>query len=173
MHYWGDDWFKEHGDNLYKAISVLENRMRKWAKVGVCGKEKWGCYRDDFLTFWDGGLSQIFYGYKCWWGGGSWHERLVHAIDHSLIPYRKTKFGWLKVGLTDFNRLIGLRKLVNWWQAKQLNKAFQITCKEYPDVAEELVMDVDCYKIIKPCRWGNIDGEEIHNGHWKPLTPKG
>ena len=170
MHYWGDDWFKEHGDNLYSAINAVEKRIRKWARMGVCGKEKFGMYRTDFLTFWGGGLAQIFCGYRAWYGD-SWWTKLLFKIDHSLIPTKKTKFGWLKVGLANFNRLIGLTKLVNKWQARQLNKAFQVTCKEYPDVIDELVAETDCYKCIKPCKWGNVDGELIHIKYWTPLNP--
>ncbi len=169
MHYWGDEWFQQYGDQLYEAIELLGRRMRKWAKVGVCKKEKWGAMRTDFLTFWDGGLSQIFFGYGCWWGG-SWIEKFVHFIDHSLIPYKKTKYGWLRVGLADFNGLIGLRKLVNKWQVRMINKAFQVTCREYPDIIDELVSDVDCYNCIKPCKWGDVDGEAIHRKYWKSLT---
>lgn len=169
MHFWGDKWFQKNGDQLYAAINILEKRIRKWAKAGVCGKEKWGAYRDDFLTLWDGSLSRIFYGYKVWWGS-SWHEKLMHYIDYNLIPYKKTKYGWLKVGIANFNRLIGLQKLVNLWQIRMINKAFQVTCKEYPDIIDELVSDVCCYEFIKPCKWGDVDGEVIHKKYWKPLT---
>jgi len=52
MHYWGDEWFKEHGNDFYTAIDRLEKRIRKWAHCGVCGKEKYGCFTEatDILT---------------------------------------------------------------------------------------------------------------------------
>ena len=172
MHYWGDDWFKEHGDNLYSAINTVEKRIRKWARMGVCGKEKFGTWRDEYLTFWDGGIGQIFCGYRGWWGL-NWWTKLLFTIDHNLIPIKRvkteTKVVWLKVGLSNFNRMIGLVKLVNKWQARMLNKAVQITCKEYPDVIDELVSEVDCYQCIKPCKWGDVDGEAIHNKYWTIL----
>ena len=59
MHFWGDEWFKKYGDDLYEAIKKLEYRMRKWGHVKVYGKEKFGTYRDEYLTFWNGGI----YGY--------------------------------------------------------------------------------------------------------------
>lgn len=142
-------------------IYVRQNGKGYW-----CGN----CYRDEYLTFWNGGLAQIFCGYRVWYGG-SWWTKLWFKIDHSLIPIKKTKFGWLKVGLSNFNRMIGLVKLVNKWQARMLNKAFQVTCKEYPDVIDELVADTDCYKCIKPSKWGNVDGELIHIKYWTPLKP--
>jgi len=171
MHCWGDEWFKKYGDQLNSAISILETRMRKWAKVGVCGKEKWGCYRDDFLTFWDGGIKEIFVGYRATYKW-HWFHRLCYHIDHRLIPVKKTEYGWIWVGLCDFNSMIGLRKLVNMWQARMINKAFQITLKENPEIIDELVSDVDCYEVIKPCKWGDVDGKEIHNKYWKVISKK-
>lgn len=168
MHIWGDEWFKEHGDNLYKAISAVENRIRKWARAGVYGKEKFGTYRDEYFQLWNGGLFQIIYGYRLF-HGQNWFSKLLWKIDHNLIPIKKTQFGWLKVGLSDFNHKIGLTKLVWKWQAKMVNKAFQITCKEYPDVVDELIVDTECYSMIKPCKWGDIDGEEIHKKYWRTL----
>lgn len=167
MHFWGDEWFKEHGSNLYSAIEAVEERMRKWAKVAVCGKEKYGTYRDEYLRMWDGGIFQILFGYKI--SHKKWYENLLYKIDHNLIPIKKTQFGWYKVGLSNFNNMIGLTKLVWKWQAKMINKSFQITCKEYPDVVDELIVCADCYEMIKPCKWGNIDGEAIHKKYWKPL----
>lgn len=168
MHIWGDEWFIEHGNHLYEAINDLETRIRKWAKMGVCGKEKWGAYRDEYLSFWNGGISQIFFGYRATY----YHNivaKIMYKFDHCLIPIKKTKFGWVTVGIADLNRKIGLTKIVNNWQARMLNKAFQITCKEYPDVVDELIVDVDCYELIKPCKWGDVDGEVIHKKYWKKL----
>lgn len=166
MHSWEDEWFQKYGDELDQAIRELEHRIRKWAKAGVCGKEKWGCYCDDFLTLWDGSLTTILYGYKASIGNG-WLERLVAHIDYRLIPYKKTRFGWIKAGLANFNRLIGLVKLVNKWQCRMINKAFQVTCKEHPDIIDELVVDTMCYRVIRPCKWGDVDGEKIHKKYWK------
>ena len=167
MHEWGDEWFRKYGKDLYEAIDKLEDRIRKWSKAYVYGKEKWGCYQDSFLTLWDGGLFQILFGYKVFFHG--WFERLVHKIDRQLIPVKKTKFGWVKVGLCDLNWKIGLTKIVQRWQKHRVNKAFQVTCKEYPHLVDELVCDVDCYRLIKPCKWGNIDGTEIHNKYWEKI----
>lgn len=168
MHCWGDEWFKKYGNQLYNAIDMLEYRIKKWAKCRVYGKEKYGTYRDEYFSMWNGELSTIFFGYKLF-HGSNWYENLMWKIDNYLIPVKKTKFGWYKVGLANFNRAIGLVKLVNKWQVKQLNKAVQITCKEYPDVVGELLMDVCFYKCIKPCKWGDVDGEEIHKKYWKTL----
>ena len=167
MHKWGDDWFRKYGNEFDRAIYDFEQRIKKWAKCGVCGKEKYGTYRDDYFRMWDGSLSVLFFGYKAF--RHSKFENLVWKLDHYLVPVKKTQFGWYKVGLANLNRTIGLVKLVNKWQARQLNKAAQITCKEHPDLVDELLMCVCFYKCIKPCKWGNIDGEAIHKKYWKPL----
>lgn len=168
MHRWGDEWFQKYGSELNEAIRKLEDRIRKWAKAGVCGKEKWGCYVDEYLTLWDGSLTQIFFGYRATY---KWNKisNVMWYLDHYLIPYKKTRFGWLKWGIADFNRLIGLVRLVRWWQKRMINKAFQITCKEHPDIIDELILDTYNYEMIKPCKWGDIDGEKIHRKYWKKL----
>lgn len=160
MHFWGDKWFEKYGDDLYEAIKKLEYRMRKYGHVKVCGKEKFGTYRDEYLRFWNGGI----YGYKIvniphW----------VYVINHGLIKGKETKFGRITYGLCDLTRVIGLTKLVHKFQARGINKAFQITLKEYPHLLDELTSCIDCYECIKPCRWGDVDGVEIHNRHWTKL----
>lgn len=167
MHFWGDEWFKTYGDQLYDAIKTFESRIRDWAKCSVYGKEKFGTYRDDFFRMWDGSLYTVLFGYRI--GRHGWFENLVWKIDHCIFPVRKTQFGWYKVGLSNFNRAIGLVGLVNRWQARMLNKAAQITCREYPDVVDELLRDVCFYECIKPCKWGDIDGTAIHTKYWKRL----
>lgn len=180
MHYWGDEWFKKHGDNLYSAINEIEDGLRKY-HIGVCGKEKYGCYRDDFLRFWDGSLYYIIFGPKCYIGPSKTYKHkffqnivqkihnIIYWFDHYIIPYRKTKYGWLKAGFADFNRLMGLVYLVRRYQAAKYNKVFQIICKKYPDVIDELICDATGYEMIKPCKWGDIDGNEIHKKYWKEV----
>lgn len=181
MHYWGDDWFKAHGDNLYAAIDKIEKGLRRHG-ICVCGKEKYGTYRDDFLRFWDGGWYYIIFGptlcfcpkhyYK--WKPLRLTVEFIHKairwFDHYMIPYKKTKYGWLKGGVADFNTWIGITGLVWKRQAKMYNKVIQQACAEYPDIVDELVLDLTGYKMIKPCKWGNVDGTEIHNKYWVPIS---
>lgn len=181
MHYWGDKWFQEHGDHLYSAILELDKKLWKY-KIGCLTKEKYGTRREDMLKLWDGGWYTIIYGprfsYRPWkyykWKPFRKLVEGIHSfvywLDHSIVPGTKTKYGRLRKGLADFHRWLGIVAVVNSWQAKKYNKAFQLTCKKYPDVIDELVMDAEGYKMIKPCKWGDIDGQVIHNKYWKTLS---
>ncbi|MDO4465568.1 MAG: hypothetical protein Q4C49_00970 [Bacillota bacterium] len=74
---------------------------------------------------------------------------------------------WL--GLIHINNKIGLTKLVNKFQAYQFNKTFQLACKKWPNIIDELISDIDGYEMIKPCKWGDVDGTEIHNKYWTTI----
>ena len=181
MHYWGDEWFQKHGDHLYAAIEETDKALRE-AGIACLTKEKYGTRREDLLKLWDGGWYTIIYGPKLYYSPSNYYKwppfrKLVEAIhcivyhiDHRLIPYKKTKYGYLFAGVADFHRFLGIVRIVNKWQAKQYNKAFQLACKKYPDIVDELIMDAEGYKMIKACKWGDIDGEAIHNKHWKVLS---
>lgn len=163
MHYWGDEWFIKHGNELSDAIGEIERELRK-CHIGIYGKEKYGTYRDEYLRFWDGSLYQILFGYRACIGtyrtkGLYKYEWFTNIIDdiHKFIAYKIPRFPkWL-------------RKLVNDHQAKMYNKVFQMVCKKYPNIVDELIMCVDGYDMIKPCKWGNIDGKEIHNRYWRTI----
>lgn len=187
MHEWGDEWFQKYGDQLYKAISEIEHYLRKHG-IGVCGKEKWGCYRNEYLQFWNGGIYQILFGYRAYIGPYSLskhpklekfmqtvHKFIYYKIDIAIpdIPegtpieeFHNYYDKRIWKGLTYINEKIGLVKLVHKYQAYHFNKIFQITCKKYPDIIDELISEIDGYEMIKPCKWGNVDGIEIHNEYW-------
>ena len=190
MHFWGDEWFKKNGDDLYNAIDFIEKYLRKH-HIGICGKEKYGCYRDEYLRLWDGGLYTILFGYRCYIGTHNnykwkWLKEFVDKIHHFIyytldcgtpesiegesfedycVRYKNHKWK----GLQHYSNQIGLTKLIQDRQAKHYNKAFQLACKKWPNVKDELIVMVDSYKMIKPCKWGDVDGEEIHNKYWKKL----
>lgn len=198
MHYWGDEWFQKNGEDLYNAIDFVERELKKH-HIGVCGKEKYGTYRDEYLRFWDGGLYQILFGYRLFHGpcimSKRWqfmekplqwfHDFIYYVVDNGYtfgMLYRmhknddtkrqmddlKKRFvkldadgkeKWTYRGLCEFNRRIGLKKLVNDRQARQYNKTFQLAIKRWPNVAVELTCMTDGLKMIKPCKWGDFDAE--------------
>lgn len=188
MHYWGDEWFKLNGKDLNDAINFIEKNLRKY-HIGVCGKEKYGAYEDEYLRFWNGGIYEILFGYRAYIGTWNFnkylylqkfinkiHHFIYHKIDQgtpskkeneSFEEYSKRyeKRNWK--GLIHYSKKIGLLDLVHKYQAKMYNKVFQTACKKWPNVIDELIVDIEGYKMIKPCKWGNIDGEEIHKKYWK------
>lgn len=188
MHDWGDDWFKSNGEDLNDAINFIEKNLHKY-HIGVYGKEKYGTYRDEYLHFWSGGLYEILFGYHVWIGTNSFRrfpkiQNMVNKIHHFI--YYKVDYGtpekyedesfeeysirfknrkWK--GLIHYSSKIGLTELVYNYQAKMYNKVFQLACKKWPNVIDELIVGIEGYKLIKPCKWGNINGEEIHKKYWK------
>lgn len=52
-HYWGDKWFKKHGDELYEAMSYIDKFYRRATESnGVCFKEKYGTVRYEMEWSW-------------------------------------------------------------------------------------------------------------------------
>lgn len=164
MHYWGDEWFEKNGNDLYEAINFIEKNLRKH-QIGVCGKEKYGTYRDQFLNFWSGGLYDLLFGHRCYIGTFRKYPKWIGAIIDSIHRFIYYKLDYHVI--CPINRKLGLEKLVHDYQAKMYNKTFQLACKKWPNVITELIVDIDGYEMIKPCRWGNVDGTSIHNKYWK------
>lgn len=147
MHFWGDEWFQKYDDEFNKTIRELDKGLRE-LHIFVCGKEKFGCYRTDFFMLWGG--SWLF------WNG-------KFNVKHSKFQLTLDKIcRWL-------NYRLGIVKLVRYWQKREINKLFQRICKEHPDIVDELISDTDCYMYIKPGKYGDIDGEKIHNKYWKQI----
>lgn len=143
MHYWGDDWFKRYGDELNEAIRKINQGMRK-IHVLCLGKEKYGALRTDFFRLWSGSWNE----WKGQYNNHHWYDKTISKINHT----------------------IGLTWIIRKWQIKKINQLFQKVCKEHPYLIDELISDTDCYMYIKPGRYGDIDGEKIHNKYWKLLT---
>ena len=64
------------------------------------------------------------------------------------------------------------KSFVCWVVSKQIhrvNEGFQKVCLKYPHIVHELISEIDCYKWIIPYGKYIVDGEKIHNMHWKSL----
>ena len=159
--------------------------VRRNGKGYWCGNS----YRDEYLRFWDGGIYEILFGYRCFIGTykhyknekvknfiDQIHHFIYYKIDQgtpskkeneSLEEYWKRYEKRIWKGLSHYTNKIGLVKLVHRYQASIYNKAFQLACKKWPMVTKELIVFIDGYKMIKPCKWGNVDGKKIHMKYWK------
>jgi hypothetical protein len=147
MHQWGDDWFKKHGDNLHKAIMYCNNTWRKYGRITAFGKEKYGTFRDQ-LFMWDGGLHSLI------WPG--------YNIRNKFISFKLDKYI-----IRPLFRYTGIYYCISQYQKIIYNYAIQKMCKKYPDIIDELILDLDGYEMIKPSIFGKINGIKIHNKYWE------
>lgn len=200
MHYWNDEWFEKNGKDLYEAIDWVEKELRK-NRIRVCGKEKYGTYRDEYLCWWDGSLTQLLYGpnkylrppYRV--SKIEWFNRLKEKLCDFI--YWRIDSGWTREMMRekDNDKLMkliherfsdkdgnpvdrGLRTKVmktkfykRYCQRRKdaYNKVFQLACKRWPHLSDELISDIDGWEWIKPCKWGDADGEAIHYKYWKKI----
>lgn len=200
MHYWNDEWFEKNGKDLYEAIDWVEKELRK-NRIRVCGKEKYGTYRDEYLCWWDGSLTQLLYGpnkylrppYRV--SKIEWFNRLQEKLCGFI--YWRIDSGWTREMMRekDNDKLMkliherfsdkdgnpvdrGLRTKVmktkfykRYCQRRKdaYNKVFQLACKRWPHLSDELISDIDGWEWIKPCKWGDADGEAIHYKYWKKI----
>ena len=149
-HYWGDDWFKKNGNDLYSGINYISRILRKYGKIKYDNKEKFGVLRENILQFWDGGLHYFF----C-----KSYVRICHPILYWKIdPVIKV-----------ITKYTGINWLVVKYQKLIYNMTFQKACKKYPNVIDELISDIDCYELIKPGLFGKINGKEIHDKYWTTI----
>lgn len=158
MHYWGDEWFCKYGDQLDEAIKKLNTGLNQ-VHVHCCGKEKYGCFRTDFFSLWNGSI-------RCW--NGKWNNYITPAMPELRQLWMRICI-YLDNLIIKINKLFGITKRVQEWQKAEINRLFQTVCKEYPEITDELINETDCYMYIKPGKYGDIDGEKIHNKYWKQI----
>jgi len=153
-HDWSDDGFDWKG--LGSAINYCQRFWKKWGRIGSYGKEKYGTFRDN-IVMWDGGLlSLIKPGY--FYIDGPIMQFIYYKLDYYVIRPLMVKTGLHRLGIE--------------YQSFIYNYAIQKMCKKYPHLVDELVSDLDGYKMVKPGIFGNIDGEKIHKKYWKIIDMK-
>lgn len=145
-HYWGDEDFD--WKNFATAICYCMDFWLKYGRIGSHGKEKYGTFRDH-PYFFDGTLQSLIWPGYCRLMGSSW---FYWNIDYKIIK--------------NICKYTGIRCLVRKYQAFIYNLAIQRMCKKYPHLTDELVEDLDGYKMIKPGIFGKVDGTAIHNKYW-------
>lgn len=148
MHEWGDEWFEKHGQNFNQAINWFWKFTKRWGRIKLYNKEKYGTHRTDLLQFWDGGLHYFF----C-----KSYVRICYPFLYWKIdPIIKFITKWL-----------GIQWLFLHYQFFIWNLGVQIIGKKYPEFIDEFVMDMSATDKIKPGIFGKIDGEKIRSKYWK------
>jgi len=153
MHSWGDSWFKRNGKDLGDAIYRIQNICWKYGRINMLGKEKYGSFRDEFHGLWDGTLHNMLYPNYVY----------IQYKLHSLYY----KFDYPVV--SKISTVLGLKFIVNKYQAAVYNYAIQSTVSRYPHLKDELTHDLDGYLMVKPGIFGPLDGKRIHESVWTSI----
>lgn len=152
-HIWGDDWFEKNGDDLYHAINYITEIWEKDGRINVSScKEKYGTFRDH-SSFWDGTLYNLLYPNRYF---VEWNYKVYKYLDNGL--FRR------------FTTWSGIAKLYRWYQSTVYNYAIQTACIQWPHIQPEILSDLARPDLIKPGRFGNIDGVKEYRKYWKNIT---
>lgn len=160
-HFWGDNW--EYWDDLYKAIDEIGAKCKR-KHIYICGKEKFGTYREEMFSWWNGGLYELIWGYrsfKCSYVSykRKWQKNCANKI-HCIVSNIDEKF-WI-----PFNRKFHIDRLIYKCAMRNYNKIFQSVCKKYPHIIPELSTDLAHYEAIIPGKYGTLDGILLLIAHW-------
>jgi hypothetical protein len=141
-HFWGDDW--PHWGDLNSAVHELSDFARRWGRLGIHTKEKWGCLRAS--TYWAHDLHSII------WPGyvyAQWQYHLPESIAKRVW--------WLDVYV--WPRILRFTPL-GWYQRKIYGLAYRRICKKYPHIIDEILQDAEYPELIG---W---EAEGVHGSYW-------
>lgn len=123
-HFWGDEDFD--WKSLYAAERELNHIMKRYGRIGVHSKEKFGCLRFS-IYFCDGTLHSLT------------HPGYVRSMYPKELWKLDVKYHPLKL----------LTPIINFWQKLVLQYAFTVVCNKYPHIRDEIIEDAP--KEILPC----------------------
>lgn len=145
---WGDSW--PYWNDLQSAISHIQNICRKYGRINMGGKEKYGTFRDEFVGLWDGTFHNLMY-------------PNYHYIQYKRPSYYY-RFDYPVV--SKVSKMIGLQFIISKYQAAVYNYAIQSTVKKYPYLKAELTEDLTAFWMVRPGLFGPLDGKRIHKSVW-------
>lgn len=123
-HYWGDEDFD--WDSLYSAISEASKIMRRYGRIGVNSKEKYGTARW-YLYFCDGSLHSFTH-------PGHMYSRYAKWLWQFDVRNRPLRF---------------ITPVINFWQKQVAQFAFNYVCNKYPHIIKEIISDAP-EKLLPP-----------------------
>ena len=130
-HLWGDpdhDW-----ESLYAAVLWFPKQLRRWGRVCVHAKEKWGCLRLEYF-YWGPSLFQL------------------------IFPGRLTSYPWWFYNFSfkyaqPLLNYSGIGYLIEHYQRLVFNVLTIMMVRKWPHIKDELIEDYDfqqlMYKITK------------------------
>jgi hypothetical protein len=132
-HYWGDEDFD--WDSLYKAERELNRIMKRYGRIGVHSKEKYGTLR--------------FSIYFC--------NGTLHSFTHPGYVYSQyPKWLW---SFDIMNKpLKYIAPVIRFWQKLVFQYAFTTVCAKYPHIRKEIISDAPIE--ILPCELA-IEGAKM------------
>lgn len=150
-HYWGDEDFD--WDSLYKAERELNRIMRRYGRIGVHSKEKYGTLR--------------FSIYLC---SGSLHSFTHPGYYYSQYPKWLWSFDVMNKPLKH------IAPVIRFWQKLVIQYAFTIVTAKYPHIRKEIISDaprellpcelaIECAKMWKS--WCKSCNKESTSDHYK------
>jgi len=124
-HIWGEpdfDW-----KSLDDAGEYISTRCRRWARLGIQTKEKYGTLRVNttwaYWNYWPV-HSLVYPGY----GSYTWNKKLI---------------GWMEYPLAELFMFLGVTCLVNKYQTWVLNYFWKRAAAKWPHIAEEILDEYD------------------------------
>lgn len=124
-HIWGDKWFEENGEDLYRAMNYIWDYTKRWSGCSVMFKEKYGTVRYEFLFPPWGTMKYGGYG------------KLPKIFDKKTSYGRIPRYLWYWNSFNPIYRYWA--RYGKWTLARAIKKA----CKKWPNVADELTADFD------------------------------
>jgi len=121
MHLWGDkdfDW-----KSLDEAGHYLEKQCRRWARLGVHTKEKYGTLRVD----------------TC---GAYWSSWPIHGWvypGHHYYQWPRWMISKLEYPMWNVFSFMGVTSLVNTYQRSVLKHFWKKAANKWPHIAEEIL----------------------------------
>lgn len=124
FHVWGDDFDWKGLDDAALYLSV---RCRRWARMGVWTKEKYGTLRVSttaaYWTYWP--IYSLIHPGRGYYSWPSW-----------MITY-------IEYPLAEVFMYLGITRLVNRYQTQVLKHFWQKAAKKWPHIAEEILDDYE------------------------------
>lgn len=123
MHMWDDESFD--WESLYQAEEYINRQCRRWARLGLHTKEKFGTLRvSTTCAFW-----------------GQWP--IHNLVKPGHVSYRWPKWVMLYVEkpLRKMFELLYITRIVNFYQVKVLGYFWRRAAKKWPHVAKEILAD--------------------------------
>jgi hypothetical protein len=128
---WGDEWFKNHGEDLVRAMAEVQIGLRKLKVSAIC-KEKYGTLRIDNFHLWDG---------------------MIHGLLYPGYVYGQYRWSWMwKLDvryIRGFNQAIGLTRLVQYFQNKAVKRLMKRVGEKYPHIREEIMFEFEGWENVR------------------------